>query len=714
MQRRWLFILSLLLFGYYATAQNRLADSLLNELNGETEEISRLKLLKQLSGAWKQKNSDSSFYFANQMLALARKKQNNYYIADAHELLSNLYHRQNNHKKAVLSLDSARYYSFYKLKDDNSVIYYDILLGSTYLSTGNYSNALENFIESLEIARKIKRYDKVVASYNNIGAVYYYLGDDQTALDYFLKSYEIRIKHGLTKNMAFSLNNIGAIYSKYNEHKKALEYHLKALEISKRDGDKYSMLKALTNLGDDYGKHLEYSKSIQYYHKALKLSDALNDTENRANILSKMGNIYFENGNKMRAVEMVNKAVEISYNIDYKYGITSFSADLGNMYVKLGELKKAKPLLNTALNVARQINASREIVVALNYLSKYYYQKKNMYRAYNYRLQYDHLRDSLKVAETNLRIANLKNGFELNRKLDEIKVKQNELNVEKKISRQRLLIIYLIGVAGALLLVFLWVTIRLYNRIKEKNKHISEKNAQISGLLEKEQETNKIKDTLISTISHEFRTPLAIISTNVQMIIDMGDQMDMEMKEETAGFVSNSISNLTEMLNNFTILDKKKLLVYNPVIINPAEYIKQLVNELNTLPEYNNRIVLKLKPGCEQAKLDKSLIRHVVRNLLVNALKFSEEKVTLMLESKNNTIVIEVSDKGIGIPEEDISKIFGNFYRASNAKFTKGTGMGMSVVQRCIKLMSGKVEINSKKGVGTNITVMLPCNSNNK
>lgn len=666
--------------------------------------------LKKLSKAWAPHDIDSAHYYASKMLETARKERNEYYQTDAYELIASLYSAENNYDKAITYLDSARYYSMHKLKDDNSVIYYDILIGSTSLSTGNYTDALEKFMDALEIAKKIERYDKVVASYNNIGAVYYYLGDDKAALDYFLKSYEIRIKHGLTKNMAFSLNNIGAIYSKYNEHEKALEYHLKALEISQGDNEQYSMLKALTNLGDDYGKQGEFLKAINYYQQALTLSSEINDLENKANILSKLGNIYFKNDNRQKAVEMIKKALDISYGIDYKYGITSFSNELGEMYIKTDALKKAKPLLDTALAVAKRINASQEIINALHVLSKYYYHSGNMQQAYNYHLQYDHLRDSLKVAETNLRVANLKNGFELNRKLDEIKTKQGELDIEKEVSKQRLTIIYLTLIVGVLLLVLLTVTIRLYFRIKEKNKRISENRNQIAVLLQNEKEANKIKDNLISTISHEFRTPLAIISTNVQMIMDVGGEMDKEMKQETAGFVFNSISNLTEMLNNFTILDKKKLLVYNPSLINPVEYIKQLVNELNTLPEYNNRIVLELKSGCEQAKLDKSLIRHIVRNLLVNALKFSEDKVTLVLENKDETISIRVIDKGIGIPEKDIPKIFGNFYRAPNAKFIKGTGMGMSVVQRCIKLMSGEIKIKSETGVGTIITVILPCN----
>jgi len=703
MQERFLFVLLFFLFGLNSLAGNHLTGSLIKVLETGVKGKEKYLTLKKLSKAWAPHDMDSAHFFAGKMLKTARKERDEYYQTDAYELIATLYSAENNYDKSITYLDSARYYSMYKLKDNNSVIYYDILIGSESLTIGNYTGALEKFMEALEIAKKIERYDKVVASYNNIGVVYHYLGDDKTALDYFLKSYETRIKHGLTKNMAYSLNNIGAIYSKYNEHEKALEYHLKALEISRGDNEQYSMLKALTNLGYDYGKQGEFLKAINYYQQALALSSEINDLESKANILSKLGNIYFKNNNRQEAVEMIKKALDISYGIDYKYGITTFSNELGEMYIKTDALKKAKPLLDTALAVAKRINASQEILNAFHVLSKYYYHSGNMQQAYNYRLQYDHLRDSLKVAETNLRIANLKNGFELNRKLDEIKTKQKELDIEKEVSKQRLTIIYLTLIVGILLLVLLAVTIRLYFRIKEKNKRIA-------GLLQNEKEANKIKDNLISTISHEFRTPLSIISTNVQMVMDMGGEMDKEMKQETAGFVFNSISNLTEMINNFTILDKKKLLVYNPSTINPGEYIKQLVNELNTLPEYNNRIVLELKSGCEQAKLDKSLIRHIVRNLLVNALKFSEDEVMLALEEKDETISIRVIDKGIGISEKDIPKIFDNFYRAPNARFIKGTGMGMSVVQRCVKLMSGEIKIKSETGVGTKIAVILPCN----
>jgi len=668
--------------------------------------------LKKISNTWVPTNTDSAFHYAQKMLETARKERNEYYQTDAYELLASLYSTINDYDNAITYLDSARYYSMHKLKDDNSVIYYDIIIGSTYLSTGNYSDALEKFLDALDIAIKIKRYDKVVASYNNIGAVYYYLGDDKMALDYFLKSYEIRIEHGLTKNMAFSLNNIGAIYSKYHELDKALEYHSKALEISKKDGDKYNMLKALTNFGDDYGKQADYSRAISYYRKALTLSSELNDLENKANILSKLGNIYFKNGNRQKAIEMMKKALAISYDINYKYGITSFSNEFGEMYIKSDALKKAKPLLDTAFEVAQRINASQEIINALNILSNYYYRSGEMRKAYDFRVQYEHLRDSLKVAETNLRVANLKNGFELKRKLDEIKSKQNELDIEKEVSKQRLIIIYLTLIVGVLLLVLLTVTIRLYFRIKEKNKRISENRNQIAALLQNEKETNKIKNNLISMISHEFRTPMAIISSNVQMLREMGEQMDKKMKEESAGYIINAISNLTEMMNNFSVLDKKTLLTYHPALMNPEEHIVQLVNELNTLPEYSGRIVLEINSHCKEAEMDQSLIRHIVRNLLVNALKFSSKTVTLTLKSDDHSFYMTVADRGIGIPEAELTRIFDNFYRASNAENTKGTGVGITVVQRCVKMMGGDISINSQLGAGTTVAVTLPCREN--
>lgn len=703
-------LLFLLLFCFVLPAHNQPTDSLKALLASEQNEVSKLKLLKQLSLSWCGTNMDTAFHYGNRMLNFAREKHSIYYITDAHELLSRLYKIQHNYRQTLIHLDSARYYSF-KLKDDNSVIYYDIIIGNLCLTLGKYSDALEKFMEAKKMAEKINRPDKVVAALNNIGSVYYYLGDDKTALDYFIKSYNIRIKNKITKNIAFSLNNIGAIYSKYGDFKNALKYHQKALAISRAQKDQYSILKSLINLGYDYRLTDSLNRAESYYDKALQLSIAINDLETKANILSKMSNLSFNRQSTDLAVRQANEALLLSRKINYQSGIATFSLQLGQYYLKLNRLDKAEPYLKTALTVAQSNKSGEDFMASLHALSNYYNQKNDPLKAYQYLQQYMYVSDSANKAETNLKIANLENRFELNRKIEAFEKKQQELTAEKQISKQRLSIIHLTTAIGILLLMMLLFIVWLYTRINEKKKKISENNAQIKVLLDNEKTLNKINNNLISTISHEFRTPLSIISSNVQMILEMEKQMDENMKQQSSGFVLEAVNNLTGMLNNFSVLDKKSILTFNPEKTNPARYCKQLVSELNTLPEYRGRIAMVENLQCTEGIIDKSLIRHIVRNLLVNAIKFSPEdqQVLFTIETTADHLILTITDKGIGIPEDEIDKIFTNFYRATNSSQTKGTGVGLAVVMRCVELHHGAIKVNSKQGEGTSITVTLPC-----
>jgi len=229
-------------------------------------------------------------------------------------------------------------------------------------------------------------------------------------------------------------------------------------------------------------------------------------------------------------------------------------------------------------------------------------------------------------------------------------------------------------------------------------------------LLEKEQELGKLKTQLISTVSHEFRTPMAIISSNVQLIRDFNDGMDSNMRKETISYITSGIDNMISMMKNFEVLDKNTILEFNPKLIDLSQLCSSLANELQSLPKYAERIHFENNFKHTEVIMDSSLITHIVRNLLINALKFSDEKQVdfTIKEGNDKYAVFTVLDKGIGMSKRDTERVFDNFHRGANVENIKGTGVGMSVVKRCVNLHNGSINIESRIDEGTTINVILP------
>jgi signal transduction histidine kinase len=145
-----------------------------------------------------------------------------------------------------------------------------------------------------------------------------------------------------------------------------------------------------------------------------------------------------------------------------------------------------------------------------------------------------------------------------------------------------------------------------------------------------------------------------------------------------------------------------------------------LVEEIKLSTGIKDAIVLSLVGFSESEdfdrdiELDEKLLRHILINLLVNAVKYSPQGGTISLTClyENETIIFEVKDQGIGIAPEDQAQLFESFYRARNVGSIPGTGLGLSIVKQCVEIHGGSIHLESAIGVGTTFIVKIPIHKN--
>jgi len=216
---------------------------------------------------------------------------------------------------------------------------------------------------------------------------------------------------------------------------------------------------------------------------------------------------------------------------------------------------------------------------------------------------------------------------------------------------------------------------------------------------------------IISSISHELRTPVAILKSNIQFLKEFSFDMDQEIKDESISMCEESIENVVSFLDNIQLINTT---AKGQIVASFSFFkLKQMMQKVNVELEKQNlsykRIAVQWDMDYSEVYSDAVLVRQILTNLCSNALKFSNGDVKLLLKTTSQELTIKIQDAGIGIPEEETELVFNPFYRASNARRIPGYGLGLAIVSSLTDFLGGKIYLSSIVRVGTDIKIIIPC-----
>ncbi len=241
-------------------------------------------------------------------------------------------------------------------------------------------------------------------------------------------------------------------------------------------------------------------------------------------------------------------------------------------------------------------------------------------------------------------------------------------------------------------------------------RKIGEEN--IKKAYEKEKELNEMKTNFISTTSHEFKTPLTAILSSAELLELYGNKWDLEKKKHHFAKIISSVKKINSMLNNILSFNRieNSQSVLKRVQFNLKNMCDELINDFNERIMYKYKLEYNYKLPKDIYFLDAEHLTRALDNLLRNAAKFSNEqsKIIFNVTEKNKNLIFEVIDEGIGIPEDEVDKIFDKFYRGSNASQVPGTGIGLSLVQMIASMYGGKVKCTRNRIKGTTFKLIIP------
>jgi PAS domain S-box-containing protein len=248
--------------------------------------------------------------------------------------------------------------------------------------------------------------------------------------------------------------------------------------------------------------------------------------------------------------------------------------------------------------------------------------------------------------------------------------------------------------------------------LQEAIRELEKSRADLSLALEKEKDLNDLKSRFISMASHEFRTPLTTILSSAGLIAEYNageTHADRRMKHLNR--IRNAVNNLNDILGDFLSLSKleegKVRAEYKEFVL--PELVREVIHDLKVNVKPGQHLSYEHR-GREQVVLDPKLFKHILINLVSNAIKFTPENknISINTEAFDLTLRLEVKDEGIGISEEDQKHLFERFYRGKNAFNIQGTGLGLNIVGNYVDLLKGHISLSSQLDKGTTIKITFP------
>ena len=603
---------------------------------------------------------------------------------------------------------------------------YDIAIAYYYLNSYDsseiyYNKSLDEFIHS---GNELET-DNI---YNNLGNLYRKTGEFVKALENHYKALSIREKKADKKSIGYSYNNIGLTYKELKNYDNAILFLKKSMTIWKELENKYAYLFCINNLGIIYYKTSELDKSLEYHIEALEIEKELNSQKNMALTLNNIGMIHFELGSYEKSLDYFLRSLTIKRKYKNKYSIANTLNNIGKNYLCLKNFTLAKQFLDESLELSQEVNALQ--YMESNYLcfSILSASQQKMRESFVFLEKYKELKDSIFNENTSAKIAEIETKYEIDKKQKEIEILKKEQEIERiRAYRQRMAIysfVFIILLSISFLIILmkqLKSRKRAYNLLELQKNQIQEKNSELefrqNQILSQNVEIgeqrskyvklNATKDKFFSLIAHDLKSPFNSIIGFSELLAFETDQYDSGEIRKMATYINQSSKETYNLLTNLLEWSRTQTdnIAFNPKVFDLKIIVDDVFLLLNhSAFEKNINLISNIYKSI-LVYADKNMIETVVRNILSNAIKFTNNmgQIEVSIKETNDFVEMRIVDDGIGISDADFDKLFriDESFSIRGTSNEKGTGLGLIICKEFVEKNGGRIWANSDYGKGS-------------
>lgn len=670
-------VCSILLLSANLKAQNEAIDSLLNltaVLSGE--DLGRVYY--ELSVELQDSYSDSALYYANQSELIFQK-------GDSESLLPYLFKSKGKIYEIKMVTDRSLFYynkayeEFIKLENQHEIGECALNMGNIYFEIANFSEAYFFYMQSLRAHERDGDQMGIAMIQNKLGQVAHEMDNLAEAEKHYQNAYEIYKEHGLSTDECNVLGNIGLIFFDKQSYDTALIYFQEVMDILDPDSlaseeQQYILSNTYEHTALTYSALGAYNMALDYLRKGIRLAKQIGDQYILGSLYASMGSLYGEIRNKDSALYYLHRALKIAKDRGFRNLELDVYDELARMHAGMG-----------------------------NYAS-----------AYNWLLRYDTVYKALFNEIQSNQMSSLRARYEQEIKDQEILQLQSEAQVQKMLNK--VFIIFIVVIIGLVIV----IAVNLRSK-KRTNQMLAERNLQISNAIQQLSESenelqklNKSKDRIFSVVAHDLRNPVAAVTGFSELLYDNFEQFPVETQKEYLLQILQGTQRIQSLLENLLIWARAqmKAVKYEPEPIRVKNLVDDCIKEMKAnLDSKKVSCLAKVDKKC-LIHADRAMIHTVVRNLIMNAIKFSFPGGKIRISSKmnGNLCNLTISDDGIGIQPEIQEKLFNANEVVSTPGTTgeSGSGLGLVICKEFLERNEGSIRVESEPGNGASFIVNLP------
>lgn len=655
-------------------------NKLKKELQKELVDTSKVTIHLKIANLYLKSNTDSAFVNLSKALVFAKKAGDQSKIAQTLNRIGYSYEKTVNYKDAIKNYSEA-FLIYAKLKDKKKMAKIYNSLGINYSELYSEDKAIEYYLKSLKLNKEISNEDGVASNYTNIGNLYYQEENYGLAEKYFrdaLLIYEkLKNKYGISS----SYTNIANALADNGKVEEGLDYYKKSIAIEEELGDKYGIAINYNNIGDCYINLKQYKEAMDYLDKAMKIADSLAVRDLQSIVLLNISDVENKRKRFQNAIYAARESYAIADligNLDYKsenlLQASIAYEGLGDNILALKRLKEYTAIKDSLLKMDRVKKI--KLFNTLNELEKSQYT----------------ITDLSKTSE------------------------EAQSNYEKEKKYTHFLIIAIVIFAFLLILLIQQNTSKkkAFSLLEFKNYQVHKMKDEIDGQSDKLKLLNSTKDKFFSIIAHDLKNPFNSIAGFTDLMIENNEIYDAAKRLKFLKIIKGSTAKVSSLLDNLLIWASSQSgnLKFNPKNINLAQQVTGVVSFLEIQAINKDISILNKVEKNIFVKADLNMLDTILRNLISNAIKFTEPKGEIQIFStlKNDFAEITVKDNGVGMTASEISAIF-NVDEISSSLGTsneQGSGLGLILCKDFVESHGGKIWVESVVNKGSEFKFTLP------
>jgi signal transduction histidine kinase len=542
-----------------------------------------------------------------------------------------------------------------------------------------------------------------------------------------------------------------------NKYSKALNYSQKAVNYSIANNLIEEQIIQHFSIGKLYYDVKKYDDALISFNKSVFLSRAFNPNSFKVSLYYYIGKCYMKKENYDNAKTCFELAESIYQSLNINQFSDLINLENGIIYIKKGDLKSARTIFNTIISKPDNpsvLDTKAEALYQMgkiemdenrNNLALFYFKKalevnlknKNLEQkliislalsmvydimldknnAYLFLKQHVNLRESIAIIDNERLGVDEYEKFKETERINDLEKENNEKNQLDKNNKFSKLISIL---ALALISILSLLSLSLYknnNIKKQSNSLLEEKNKELITAKDNAIKASKARSEFLSTVSHELRTPLNAINGITHLLLEEKPKKSQMHYLKSLQFSGNYLTNFINDILEINKIESNKAHVEG-IPFNLKELIQNIHNSLIELAKVNNNTFsFDIDSKIPDYLIgDPTKLSQILLNLINNALKFTHNGNAIIrtnlisLENKKVQLYFEVTDTGIGIPEDKLETVFDSFSQGSvgiNRKFG-GTGLGLTIVKKLVEILDGQIKIKSIVDKGTTFSFQLP------